>query len=117
MSRKLLPRSPLRLTLCALCFCLVASCVTAPRRATHTADDQASQPRRQGSNAVSINHASKKELERLPGIGPALASRIVEHRERYGPFRRVEHLLMVRGIGERRFMSLRPHITAEPTAR
>jgi competence protein ComEA len=52
-------------------------------------------------------------LERLPGIGPALASRIVEQRERYGPFRRAEHLMLVRGISERRFRQLRPYVNAE----
>ena len=62
---------------------------------------------------VSINHSSREELEKLPGIGPALAARIVEQRERYGRFRRVEHLLMVRGISERLFRQLRPYVTLE----
>jgi competence protein ComEA len=52
-------------------------------------------------------------LEKLPGIGPAFAARIVEQRERYGPFRRAEHLMLVRGISERRFRQLRPFISAE----
>jgi competence protein ComEA len=52
-------------------------------------------------------------LERLPGIGPALAARIVEQRERYGPFRRAEHLMLVRGVSERRFRQLRPFINTE----
>lgn len=46
-------------------------------------------------------------------MGPALAARIVEHRERHGPFRRVEHLMSVRGFSERRFRELRPHLAAE----
>jgi competence protein ComEA len=52
-------------------------------------------------------------LETLPGIGPALAARIVEQRTRFGPFRRVEHLLIVRGISEQRFRQLRPLINVE----
>lgn len=56
---------------------------------------------------VNVNAASAEELERLPGVGPALAARIVEHRERYGPFRRAEHLLIVRGMSESRLRSLR----------
>lgn len=121
VTRRKLLRSPiLRLLPCALCFCLVSACVETPRKAPRVPVDHltvahASQSNRQAPNALSINHASKNELERLPGIGPALASRIVEHRERYGPFRRIEHLLMVRGIGEQRFRQLRPHIEAEPT--
>jgi len=70
-------------------------------------------PPAEATPLISINHSPREELERLPGIGPALATRIVEHRERYGPFRRVEHLLIVRGISERRFRQLRPFINAE----
>ena len=62
---------------------------------------------------VNINRATREELERLPGVGPALAARIVEHRERHGAFRRVEHLLAVRGVSERRFAELRAHVAAE----
>ncbi|HYO62725.1 MAG TPA: helix-hairpin-helix domain-containing protein [Pyrinomonadaceae bacterium] len=62
---------------------------------------------------VNLNTATARELERLPGIGPGLAARVVEHRTRYGPFRRAEHLLAVRGIGERRFRALRAHVTAD----
>ena len=47
------------------------------------------------------------------GIGKALATRIFEHRERYGPFRRVEHLIIVRGISDNRFRALRELITVE----
>jgi competence protein ComEA len=44
----------------------------------------------------------------LPGIGPGLAMRIIEHRQRYGRFRRAEHLIMVRGLSDERFRVLRP---------
>ena len=67
----------------------------------------------QASPLVNINTAGAAELEKLPGIGRALAARIVEHRERYGRFRRAEHLMMVRGIGDRRFRELRHLITVE----
>src|SRR5258705_11838866 len=43
---------------------------------------------------ININTAPPGELESLPGIGKALAARIIEHREKYGPFRRVEHLII-----------------------
>jgi competence ComEA-like helix-hairpin-helix protein len=56
---------------------------------------------------ININLASAKELEVLPGVGPAMAARIVEHREKYGPFRRPEHLIMVRGLSDKRFRTLR----------
>ena len=62
---------------------------------------------------TNINTASLKELETLPGIGKELAGRIVEHREKYGPFRRPEHLIMVRGLSDKRFRALRALITVE----
>jgi competence ComEA-like helix-hairpin-helix protein len=62
---------------------------------------------------ININTASAKQIEALPGIGKALAERIVEHREKYGPFRRAEHLIVVRGISDRRFRALRDLVTVE----
>ena len=62
---------------------------------------------------ININTAPAKELEALPGIGKGLAERIVEHREKYGAFRRTEHLMMVRGISETRFRALRDLVTVE----
>lgn len=51
------------------------------------------------SNRININAATAPELEQLPGIGPSLAQKIVEHREAHGPFLRLEDLLAVSGIG------------------
>lgn len=62
---------------------------------------------------VNINTASAKELERLPGIGKGLAQRIIDHRTEHGDFRRPEHLMMIRGIGEHRYRALRPFVTVE----
>ena len=105
------------LTLLFVAFChalaaLSLSCVKLPRhaRATETANAQR-EPN--GAPRLNINTATSAELERLPGIGPAFAARIIAHRERYGPFRRVEHLLIVTGISERRFAEIRPFIEAK----
>lgn len=62
---------------------------------------------------VNINTASAAELELLPGVGPALAQRIVEHRSRYGPFKRVDDLDAVRGIGSRLIERVRPVAAVE----
>lgn len=62
---------------------------------------------------ININIASAKELEALPGIGKGLAERIIEHRQKYGPFAKPEHLIMVRGISEHRFLAMRDQITVE----
>lgn len=60
---------------------------------------------------LSLNKASAVELEALPGIGPALAGRIVEYRDQHGPFRSVEELQNVPGIGEARFRELQSRVT------
>jgi competence ComEA-like helix-hairpin-helix protein len=59
---------------------------------------------------VDLNDGTSAELEYLPGIGPVLAGRIVAHRTSHGAFRRVEDLVLVPGIGEKRFQQLRPFI-------
>jgi competence protein ComEA len=62
---------------------------------------------------VNINTSTERELEMLPGIGKGIAERIIAHREQYGAFRRAEHLMMVRGISERKFRELRPMIRVD----
>jgi competence protein ComEA len=52
----------------------------------------------QSEERVNINTASEKELMRLPGVGPALAARIVEHRRKHGPFKRPQDIIIVRGM-------------------
>ena len=64
-------------------------------------------------NAININTATVDELEKLPHIGRKTAETIVEFRTANGPFRRVEHLMQIRGVSEERFEALRPHIKIE----
>jgi len=100
----------------ALMLAGVSSCVKMPRRARQSANSLTTVESAQFSSApraalVNLNTATRAELEKLPGIGEGLAARIVEHREQYGAFRRIEHLIMVRGISERRFEQLRAFVT------
>lgn len=60
---------------------------------------------------IDVNHATAEELRRLPGIGPALSQRIVDKRQQQ-PFRSVEDLRRVRGIGAKTLDRLRPHVVA-----
>ena len=93
-----------------------AACVRLPRRAASLSGQNlppAALDGTQGQTLININTATPAELEKLPGIGQALAARIVEHRQRYGRFRRIEHLLAVRGISERRFRAMSALLTAE----
>ncbi|MDQ3087046.1 MAG: helix-hairpin-helix domain-containing protein [Acidobacteriota bacterium] len=64
-------------------------------------------------NAININTASAVELEKLPDIGAKTAQEIIEHREKYGRFRKPEHLLFVRGISDKRFRAMRSLIKIE----
>ena len=61
--------------------------------------------------AVNINTAGVEELMSLPGIGKAYAERIVEYRQKNGPFKKVEDLLNVRGIGEKTFDRIRTRLS------
>jgi competence ComEA-like helix-hairpin-helix protein len=65
------------------------------------------------SAPIDLNHASAVELDALPGIGPVLAGRIVEHRDRHGPFRAPDELLAVRGIGPNLLARLEPYLTTD----
>jgi competence protein ComEA len=60
---------------------------------------------------VNINTATASELQKLPGIGAATATRIVEYRQKNGPFKKAEELMNIRGIGEKSFLKLKPLVT------
>ncbi len=64
-----------------------------------------------GGGVVDLNRAGAAELETLTGIGPALAAAIVDHRDRSGPFARVDDLLAVSGIGPAKLERLRDEVT------
>ena len=67
-------------------------------------------------NRMNLNLASAEELQQLPGIGEALAERIVAYREENGPFRYPDELMNISGIGESLYQSLRDLvITADIT--
>src|SRR5688572_23305175 len=67
--------------------------------------------------ALNINTASAKELDALPGIGAKTAALIVEYRQKNGPFKKVEELMNIRGVGEKSFLKLKAQLTvATPNA-
>lgn len=60
---------------------------------------------------IDLNTATAEQLDALPGVGPATAAAIIEHRESHGPFRSVDDLLAVPGIGESKLAQLRDLVT------
>lgn len=62
---------------------------------------------------ININESTKEQLAQLPNIGEKTAENIIEHREKYGRFRKPEHLLLVRGISDRKFREIKNLIRTE----
>jgi competence protein ComEA len=97
------------LTLVALVFLVAAQPQTAAAAQPPSSSRSAAKPAVAGP--ININTASATELEALPGIGAKTAALIVEYRQKNGPFKKVEELMNVRGIGEKNFLKLKPQIT------
>lgn len=91
-----------------LCF-LTLNCVTKQPKQFLSTENQISVSK----SAVNINIASAEELEKLPNIGAKIAQEIINHREKFGAFRKPEHLLLVRGISDSRFRQMRHLVKAE----
>ena len=69
---------------------------------------QASKP---AAAKVNINSAGLDELQKLPGVGPKVAQRILDYRKQSGDFKKVEDLMKVRGIGEKTFLKMKDQLT------
>ncbi|MBU4426598.1 MAG: helix-hairpin-helix domain-containing protein [Desulfobacterales bacterium] len=67
----------------------------------------------QEAEKININKASAAELAQLKRIGPKLSERIVEYREKHGPFERPEDIMQVKGIGPKTFELNKDRITTE----
>jgi competence protein ComEA len=91
-----------------LCFCLTG-CTKSGSNELRTVKKQVET----AENAINLNTAATAELEKLPRIGRELARRIVEFRKKNGKFRRAEHLILVRGMSDKKFRELQNLIKAE----
>jgi competence protein ComEA len=87
--------------------------VHVPRMGEEDAPIQSSGDQRASEVRININTADAAALELLPGIGPALAQRIVDYRQAQGPFLRIEDIMEVPGIGPGTFEKIRELITTE----
>ena len=87
-------------------FSLMSGCTS---RVDHEQQTSAAEPQK----AININTASADELEKLPYVGRKTAEKIIQFRDENGPFRRVEHLMQIRGISEKRFLEIQPFLQAK----
>ena len=71
----------------------------------------ADRPAAKAGVMVNLNSATATELQQLPGIGVKVATRIVEYRQKNGPFKKTEELMNVRGVGEKNFLKLKSQLT------
>ena len=102
----------------ALCLCLLSGFFLGSLRARRNcaavsavARAPAEEVRSLGTELVDINTADEETLQTLPGIGPALAERIVAYREENGGFQYLYELTNVKGIGSSTFEALQEFIT------
>ena len=90
---------------------IVASVVAAILATPATGQEGKAQGSKQAKASVlDINRASASDFEKLPGIGPDLARRIVTYRKKHGPFRRAEDLLVIHGMGEKKWRAIKPFL-------
>ena len=105
-------RTALSLVLFSCLLCAVPS--AAPPQATGSKGAARPAAKPSSTAIVNLNTASASDLENLPGIGAKTAARIVEYRQKNGPFKKVEELMNVRGVGEKNFVKLKAQISVAP---
>lgn len=94
-------------------YLLIALAATAPACSREEGADQSRQKEQVLRPCLNLNSARAEELIELPGIGHALARRIIEHRERYGPFRRTEEVIIVEGLSDRKYRAIASLVCVE----
>ena len=70
----------------------------------------AQKPGPAAAEKINLNTATVEQLQSLPGIGPAIAKSIVEHRAKVGKFNRIEEIINVKGVGEKKFQQIKDRL-------
>jgi len=106
----------LKTTLAALLACSLAfAAESGPRENAPQEKGKTAQSAQADTQAarINVNTADSDALQRLPRVGPVIAQRIIEHRQEHGPFKAVDDLVKVSGIGEKTLERLRPLVTVQ----
>ncbi|MGD0099015.1 MAG: helix-hairpin-helix domain-containing protein [Acidobacteriota bacterium] len=83
-----------------LCLGLVFSSVSVlAQKSSHPATEK-----------INLNSATAEQLQSLPGIGPAIAKSIIEYRTKTGKFNRIEEIINVKGVGEKKFQKIKDRL-------
>jgi competence protein ComEA len=102
----------LRIVLSLACLASLLALVPASSSAQTKAPSTTGAAAKPAAGAVvNINTATAAELDALPGIGAKTAALIIEYRQKNGPFKKIEELMNVRGVGEKNFLKLKPQLT------
>jgi comEA protein len=87
--------------------CVLALCLGLVFGSVSVLAQKSSHP---GTEKININTATVEQLQSLPGIGPATAKNIVEYRTKAGKFNRIEEIINVKGIGEKKFQKIKDRL-------
>ena len=101
---------------CLLALVIVSLLAASPHASAAQTATRTAAKASTAAGVVNINTASAADLEGLPGIGAKTAARIIEYRQKNGPFKKIEELMNVRGVGEKNFLKLKPQISVAAKA-
>ena len=100
-----------RLILSALIALMLSGVPLLAQRATKPAAAPRAAAAAQSTEVINLNTATVAQLGTLPGIGPKTADLIVQYRQKNGPFKKIEEIMNVRGVGEKSFLKLKARLT------
>jgi competence protein ComEA len=96
-------------------LCLLVSGIAVQARPVMTGPQtQAADTKAAVVSPLNLNTATVEQLQKLPGVGPKTAARILDYRQKNGAFKKVEELMNVKGVGEKSFLRLKSQITVTP---
>ncbi len=102
-----------RHVLIATVVAAVVACAAGTASAQRKAQPGSAAAVKAATGLINLNSATVEQLDSLPGIGPKVAARIIEYRQKNGGFRRAEDIMNVKGIGEKLFLKIKDRITVQ----